>query len=334
MADVVTASTSAGGLGTKPARWAFVFMWATGVWLGLMGQITPLELFNASAYAAAPIGGLLLTTPGNQPLPRHKVFWLPVIALYVTVVVLYRTPEVSTVWALTFTAYLVAFLIPRGNPVAGGVGSALVIGYALAWGLVRDPSGSGLALLLGIPVGCLVAGVVWRLVLGWIVHKERAHRGAAANAAEHAAASDEAVAASRRELADIRAAVTPLLSRIVAGETIDDAMRTELTLTEASIRDRIRAPHLQHPLLLDAIARLRARGVIVVVLGEPAASGAVIATSLATRIVELISGTCEGRVTVRNLPEGRAAAASVVVQTRDTSEQVLLAADGQVRART
>lgn len=334
MADVTSALTRAGGLGTKPARWAFLFLWACGLWVGLVDSFTPLDPLNATGYLAALLGALLLTRRGSAPLPWQQVWVLPVIALYFTALALLRTPDVSVVWALMFATYLVAFLIPRGNPVAGGVGSALVIGYALAWGLMKAPSADGLGLLLGVPIGSVVAAIAWRMVLHWTVRKERLHRSAAVAAAERSRASEHAIAASQRELTDIRVTTTPLLSRLASGEPIDDATRTKLALVEASIRDRIRAPHLQHPLLVAELTRLRARGVIVVLLGEPASAGMTIEAPLADGIIDVIHATSEGRVTVRSLPEGRTAAASVVVQAAASSEQVLLAADGRVLSRT
>lgn len=334
MADVISAATGAGGLGTRPARWVFVFVWSCGVWFGVFTDLTPLDPLNASAYLAGLAGGVLLTTPGAAPLTRRRVTALVVLALYVAVIALHRSPVVANVPALTFATYLVAFVIPRGNIVAGAVGGSLVIGYALGWGLTADPSGAGLVFLLGVPVGSVAAGMVWRLALRWIVRRERAHRDAGALAADRAAAADEAIDASRREFADIRAEVGPLLARIGAGESIDEAMRTQLAVVEAAIRDRIRAPHLQHPLLVEELARLRARGVAVVVLGEPPAGDPVIPAAVALRIVELISPTTEGRITVRSLPAGRAAAMSVVVQTGNTSEQVHLAPDGRVLSRS
>jgi hypothetical protein len=335
MADVVSAATHAGGLGTRPARLVFMLVWLCGVWLGVVdGYFTPLDPLNASAYGAGLLGGLLLTTPGSHRLPPGQVFLLPAIAVYITALSLYRAPAVMDVWALDFAAYLVAFLIARGNPVAGGVGSALIVGYALVWGLNQDPSGANLAFLIGIPIGCTVAGIVWRQVLKWIVLRERQHRSAAARAIERAKVSDEAIVLSRQERAGIRMAVEPLLLRIVAGDPIDEAMRTRLKLAEAAIRDRIRAPHLQHPLLMDEFSRLRERGVVVVALGEPAHDGEVIDTRLAEGVVKLMADVDVARVTIRTLPEGRAASVSVVLQAAKESEQILLAADGRVLSRT
>ncbi len=92
---------------------------------------------------------------------------------------------------------------------------------------------------------------------------------------------------------------------------------------EAAVRGRICAPHLQHPVLVATISRLRKQGVSVVVLGEVSLPGQTIGTGLAEGICRLIAPVTPGRVTIRTLPPGRAAAVSVAVQGVAGSEQVL-----------
>lgn len=333
MADLTSGATCAGGLGTATARWVFVFAWVCGIWLGLIdGYFSPLDPLNASAYAAGLAGILLLTTPGDAQLSRGRAVALVAATLYLMVVLLSREPEVTNLPALNFTTYLVAFAIPRGNAVAGGVGSALVVGYATIWGLLHGATGGELARLLSVPLGCVLAGIVWRLVLRGIVRRERYHRSAAGQAADRTEASLEAVRVSQQELADIRAEVAPLLGRIIEGAPIDPDARVALVRTEAAIRDRIRAPHLQHPELVAAFAELRDRQVTVVVLGEPA-DGSVVGGALVSRLVEVLSEVPEGRVTVRSLPPGRGAAMSIVVRGPRRSEQILLSKTGATVSR-
>lgn len=334
MGDLIAEATYGAGLGTRAARWVFVFVWICGVWVGFIDEyFSPLDPLNASVYAAGLMGALILTTPGSAALPAARSVWLPVIAMYIVVLVLLRAPEYGNNPLIVYAMYLVAFAIPRGNVVMGGLGSALVIGYASIWALMHGASGGALADLLVIPIGCVAAAIAWRLVLRRIVSQERHHRTAAGQAAQRAAASLEAIRASQQELQDVRAEVAPLLEKIAEGSPIDTEMRVALVQTEAAVRDRIRAPHLQHPDLVGAFARLRDREVTVVVLGEPVTDGDVIEEALVARLVEVISEATEGRVTVRSLPQGRAAAISVVLQSPKGSEQILLAADGSTVSR-
>ena len=83
-----------------------------------------------------------------NPMPPARVVWLPVISLLTTAVALHTADAVGWVPALVFAVYLVAFLIPRGNAVAGCVGSALLIGAGLAWALPQQPSVAAVAEML------------------------------------------------------------------------------------------------------------------------------------------------------------------------------------------
>lgn len=331
MDQLTTNATSAGGLGTRPARWAFLFLWACAVLQGMVdGTLAGQPLLWTVALGAALVGTLLLTTPGSQLLRPPAATGVVLCACVLTVVALSSAPAVSDLWAVDLAAYVVTFLIVRGNAWTGGIGSALVPGIAAVWAWPQDPSWHEWIQLLGIPLGSVLAAVAWRLVLRWVVQRERVHRSAAAQAAERAAADAEALATASAELAAIRAEATPLLARIAAGEEPDDALRAELAFVEAGIRDRIRVPHLNHPDLVATIGRLRRRGVDVVLLGE-ANPGQQLRDGLAAAIVAAIAPVTVGRVTVRTLPQGRTAAASVVISDPEGSTAHLeFSATGQL----
>lgn len=330
MADLTSAGTAAGGLGTPLARWSFVVVWAGGsVAMLVDGTLAAAPLPWTLALPMSLVGAFLLTTPGARPLPLSRAAWLPAIALLVATVAFASADEVGDLTALNFAAYLVAFQIPRGNLVTGAVGSALLIGASVAWALPRQPTPAALAGLLGIPLGCVVAAVVWRLVLHWIVRSERAHRSAAALSAERAEAAAEAVAASRAELAAITELAVPVLGRVADGATVDAELRAEAAHAEASIRDRIRVPHLQLPALVAEIDRLRRQGVSVVLLGESSDPDQLIDPRLADACRTVIAPVTRGRVTIRTFPANRTAAMSVVVQTDDETVHTRWSAAGE-----
>jgi hypothetical protein len=334
MERLTSAATSAGGLGTEAARWAFLFGLACSVLQGFVdGTFATSPLVWAAALTAALCGFLILTTPGAHLLSPAAAWSTVAAALFVAAATLWSAPAVTELWGLGLAAYLATFLIVRGNVVAGMVGGVLVPGIAALWAWPRGPSPEEWALLVGIPIGSLAAAWAWRLVLRWIVGLERVHRTDAAQAEERAAADAEALAATRKELAGIRAEVTGLLGRIASGERIDDELRTELSCVEAGVRDRIRAPHLNHPDLLATIATIRRRGVEVVLLGEPRRVGERVSDRLAMSICRLIDVVAAGRVTIRTLPEGRAAAASVVISQAGVTDHVQFSADGTLLTR-
>lgn len=334
MERVTSATTSAGGLGTRPARWAFTFGLACGVLQGVLdGTFATSPLLWVGVLAAALLGVLLLTTPGAHLLTPAAAAITVAIALFVAVAALSSAPAVTDLWGLGLAAYLATFLIVRGNELAGLIGGVLVPGIAALWAWPRQPSLEEWALLLGIPIGCLAAALAWRLVLRWIVGQERVHRTDAALAEERAAADAEALSATRAESGEIDAEVRGLLTRLAAGEPIDETMRVELTCVEAGVRDRIRVPQLSHPDLMATIAAMRRRGVEVVLLGEPRRAGERVSEGLAMSISRVIAPVADGRVTVRTLPEGRAAAASVVITVAGSTDHVQFWADGTLLTR-
>ncbi len=334
MERLTSATTAAGGLGTPAARWAFVFGWSCGILQGLVDDsLSRAPLLWTVALAAGLIGVLALTTPGDRHLSAPVAGITVVIACFVAVTAVQTASAVGDVWGLDLAAYLAPFLIVRGNLVAGVIGGLLVPGVAAVWAAPQDPSLEQWALLLGIPIGCLLAASAWRLVLRWIVQQERLHRGAAARAAERAEADAAALAATRAELASISADVTPLLERLCAGEPVDAALRAELAFVEADVRDRIRAPHLRHPVLVAAIATLRRRGVEVVLLGEASGAGSGLSDDLAAALAAAIASVREGRVTIRAMPEGRTAAASIVTSDAEGNTHLEFSAAGSLLVR-
>ncbi len=189
--------------------------------------------------------------------------------------------------------------------------------------------------MVAIPLSALLVGVLWQLMFRRAVGREVAHRGEAARSGLARRAHEEALARSRRELAQIELEARPLLERLAAGEPIDDGVRADLEVAEATIRDRIRSPLLQHPALTPELARLRRGGVHVLLLGEVPDDGGPhepMAGPLAAAVVrELADAEPGGSVVIRRLPDG--GAVSVVVRGASTTRQVQLSVDGTVLAR-
>lgn len=332
MPNLTTGNTRAGGLATWPARWSFLLLWSTGVALAVIDS--PDSVFDPKTlvvFAAALVGALLLTTPTPGPLRPGPALALVPIALLVGMTSLAASPLSGETWGLTFGAYLVAFLIPRGNPRIGALGSALFIGCIIAWSGLHHLSQHQLADALGIPIGCVMGAVVWRLVLRSIVRRERMHRSQSERIFEDALA--RSAHDSRKDLGEIRTVVEPILTRLAAGDEIDERFRNDIVRLEAALRDRIRVPRAHNHLLIDQIERLRERDVAVVLLGEPNTDGDAISDDLATSLARLIASVESGKVTIRVLPDGRAAAATVVMPTASGVEQIVLADCGKILSR-
>ena len=337
MADLTAQSTGGAGLGSRPTRWGIVTVWALnlihGLMAGVLGPGAPAHLW--AAFAAGLVGTLLLTREGGDRLGPWRAVGVVVCAV-ATATAITGFPEMTPMmWIYYFSAYLPALLIARGNVRMGVVGGVLVLAVGLGWAARVGSGLPGYLNVVAIPLSALLVGVLWQLMFRRAVGREVAHRGEAARSGLARRAHEEALARSRRELAQIELEARPLLERLAAGEPIDDGVRADLEVAEATIRDRIRSPLLQHPALTPELARLRRGGVHVLLLGEVPDDGGPhepMAGPLAAAVVrELADAEPGGSVVIRRLPDG--GAVSVVVRGASTTRQVQLSVDGTVLAR-
>lgn len=346
--DTTAARTGGTGLGLRGARWAMFGVWALnvcrGVLDGSLGTSTPWLVWLG--FAAGLPGALLLTRPGGDRLRTGDAVGVVACALLVALSVTARAelpdpPE--QVWILNYASYLMALLVARGNPVWGGVGGALVLLIGAGWVSYLDAGPAGYGDVLGIPVTALAVGCTWRVALRRMSAREEAYELAEARATSERLEVEATDAATRRELAAVATQVSPLLAQIVEGRRIDEGFALRLSVAEAGIRDRLRSPRLQHPLLTAAIARTRRQAVEVVVFGEdpagqpaletPGGGRVAIGDALARAVVDLIAPVPEGaRVMIRLAPTPGPTALTVTVSAGGTTRRTDLSADGEVVA--
>lgn len=332
MVDLTPKGVGATGPGIPVALGVLAAVLSLGIaWGAMTGAFAELSLVRILPYAVLIVGGCLLGAPGNQPLSAPRAVGVVVAALVADVLVLRALTVVQDSWLLSLAYYLVALLIARGNSIIGGIGAAVTLGYGLAWAVLSRVAPDAILELLTVPLIAIVAGVIWRLVLRQVVVRERVHRAEAVRGERQARVDAEAVEASRRELAEIARQAEPLLDRIVAGEPLGE-LRADLRATEGAIRDRISSPGLRGAVLADAIAACRRAGVDVLLLGEHA-SEVPLSPDCVEAVGALIAEAGSGRVTVRILPPGREAAASVVHEGEDGVRRTMIGADGAVVAR-
>ncbi len=137
----------------------------------------------------------------------------------------------------------------------------------------------------------------------------------------------------RDQLARLDERARPILQAVADGQSFDADQVRECRLTEAQLRDRIRAPHLDVPALADAAWAARARGVRVVLLDDRLGAddslpglGPVLAESV--RAIERAGSGDE--VIVRLLPPGRDRIATVAVSGAQTHRLTEFAVDGAI----
>lgn len=331
MADVTSAGTGGAGLGTPAARWALIGVWLLGVTSGLLeGRLLPPTTLDVLAYLLALGGSILLTSRGGHLLAGGHVLGVVAASLTSAALVLAAGGHTGEVWLVNFASYLLALMIARGNVRAGTLAGVLLLALVVGW---PAEAGHTVAEAIAHPVIALLVGGIWRMVLHAIVTREREHRELGPRAELEARAADEAAARNRHELQEISVDVVPLLRAIQHGAPIDEQLARTLTVTEASIRDRIRSPWLQHPTLNRAVTGARRRGVPVLLLGESAGGEGAVDDVLAAALGGLVAPVTEGSVTVRAIPAGRGPVASVLVEDHRGTVRTVLAADGTVLER-
>lgn len=295
--------TGASGLATRAARWAMVFVWATGVARGLLeGVFNPPSPLTVGAHVAVLAGVFLLTDPRDRPLGRARAAGVAVIALAGTYAATTATDSAADVWLLDFSAYLLALMLARGNVGFGLAGGVAQVAYVVAWASASGQAAAGTVEMISIPVMSYILGVMWRVVLGWIVNAERAHRTERARGEREAAAAIAATELFRDELARVREEVTPSLEAIANGHSIDSDMLTRIAVLEGAIRDRTFTPRLQHPQIVEAAARARARGVRITMVAQDGPGRALISEAAAEQIARLIDTATSGSLIISSLP--------------------------------
>ena len=327
------------GYNTSTARATTVGLWALLVLHTLLSGGVAGQPWMWVTFAAGFAGALLLTQLGGRLSTPISVA-LVVCSVVASLVLLgYQDPS-DSIWMYIYAAYIVAVQACRGNVKAALTGTFLICLVGSVWASFYGASLAGYVTVLTLPLLNAVAFVSLYWVMKHYVTLARQHRTEAARAAEAKLAAAAALELGRRELEVVRREAEPLLQRLVAGEAIDEALRNELIMIEATIRDRIRSPKLQHPLLVRTIRELRARGVAVVLLGEaddtevaaPMSYG--LANAVRAHIVDVgAESSSRSRVTIRALSELEIGAATVHVAGPDETYRVTFAEDGTVISR-
>ena len=215
---------------------------------------------------------------------------MPILAISAAALVLVSANGSESTWLVNFASYLTALQVARGNTIIGLCASIVQALCVIVWAVSTSQPHDAVIPMLTIPTTALILSFIWRWALRGIVARERQHRSAAAEAERRIAAANAAAVRYQDELNAIGKQVRPSLLRLNDSSALDEASLTEVMLVESAVRDRIRAHRLQHPLLISAVRRARARGVTVTMLSD-LADQAVIGDDAAERIADALEST-------------------------------------------
>lgn len=325
MARLTAPGVGSLGLGTPLARSALlavvVLYAANGV---VIGHLAPGNPVAPIAYVLLAIANLLLTEQSERRLSTRWAGGVVACAVLAGTIVLFT--ESGGLRPELFAASLLALglLAVRGNVTAAWLGVGVFVVVGIIWAQVLDvpfaAAAVRFAFLVGVPVGHL-----WWVQSVRIAKTERRYRSEASRSEFAAEVAQEADRRTALELRLVRDDAVGVLTRLRAGLPVNEA---ELAITEASIRDRIRAPQLQTERLRRAVRDARGRGVRVLQMGQAADLRPPISTALARAVAEILEATHAGEVTIRVLPARRTAAITVLVETPGGAKLQMLDQDG------
>ncbi|WP_161893860.1 hypothetical protein [Gordonia spumicola] len=286
--------------------------------LGLVsGGVERTWLYVAMFGAIGVAVGLLLRAPGT-PVVR----WATVTAVAAEVVA-----AVAFVWAIVpvdraammpfagATAVIGALFCFRGRVGSAWVAFAVVTAVLGGAGQLRADGLHYLVEPQSGNLGILVMMTVFAAIVGPRAEQLFALRRQAGR--ENTAFAVRAI--RDHELARLDDRVRPLLQRIADGDPLDPV---ECRLVESQLRDRIRAPGLDVPVVADAVWEARERAVRVLLLDDRGDRGALARVDApagplaAVRAAAVEALECAGPgddVTVRLLPDGRRVFATITV---------------------
>lgn len=319
------------GFNTPALRAAMVGLWAFIAAYTVLNGTFAAQPMIGGALAAGLAGSVVLTQPDERLSRRDSVLLAVGAILAGCAVFAYETPGYD-MWAYTFATFLASAQLVRGHYRGGGAAAVGVCLVGAVWGWARGTDLAGFIAVLTLPVIVPATFFGISLVMGRFVRRTRDLRSTAARAQLAEAATLEATELGRIELARVRAEADPLLLQIRERRVIDDDFRKEVALAEATIRDRIRSPRLQHPQLNETIRGLRSAGTSVLLLGEAMEGDrATLGDDLAEAVSALIRHTAPGAaVTIRALPAHAAAALTVVGAAPERSYRIDFAEDGRL----
>ncbi|MFF0815276.1 hypothetical protein ACFYVR_09000 [Rhodococcus sp. NPDC003318] len=287
------------------------------------------------AVVIVSLGAVALVRIPGDPIPIRPTWALTAVgpvscALVLGVLPIPQANPMQT-WPLAASTAIYAFMGVRGRPGYAWLGMLSMIVTCVVWTTL---TGQGAALGLGmtaINLAPLLMATFFAFTLRPSARqiytlRDQTTRRVAAEAA------DSAILEERdRQLRRLDEQARPLLARIAAGEPLDADTRLACRLLEAHLRDSVRAPSMADPVVVAAARTARARGVEVILLDDRAMDTA--PTDAQRRFLDSVAAELtsarDGRVTVRILPPGRAAMATILSSYTDSIRRSEFGHDGR-----
>lgn len=298
---------------------------AVGIWLLALvlgysagGVLNP-ALYLVSMLVMLVAVFVLLGAPEDPIIGWAAIFIMlaPPLAIAMSIPALSHRPGMAYGTLTGASVVITAFLAVRGRVLAAWIGFALGLIVALLAAKFYGPQPALLAAqapnLAVQLMATIFAAIVRPRARQIYALRSQTERETALKFADEAA-----LAVRDQQMSRLDDGARPLLDLIADGRTLDDEQLQRCRLVEAQLRDRIRAPGFDNPMVAQAAWRARAAGVRVVLLDDfdlaagDTADRAI--RAVADELVAVLASANEGdEVTARLLPNGRASFATLSI---------------------
>ncbi|MCX2964372.1 hypothetical protein [Gordonia aquimaris] len=304
--------------------------WEIRSWVSWVGAAAGLAAFGVAA--AFVVGGRGARTPAPVAVAvTGLVVGALALSLWSLPVETYRTLQTSPpVSALTVVATMLAL---HRRPVFAWVGAVCASVVAGVWGVAQGfgyPAGAEITFFC-FPV--LVMATLFVLMAPPMEVRIRALREREIAQAQTEAAARAGAAERHDQLRRLDRGARPILQRMVDRHAFGPDEVIDARLTEAQLRDGIRARAWESEEVRSAAWQARRRGVTVLLLDDGALDArgdTETARRLRRLLVAELRAARDGQITARVLPPGREVIASVVVNSSTGVSRTECRFDGAV----
>lgn len=292
-------------------------------------------LLAAIGVVAAGMAGLLLV--GGDPLPLRASTFIAATGPVACGMTLLTIPAplanpVQINPAVGGSVVTCAFLCVRGRTSFGWVGLVTIIAMFTIWSTLTN-QGPIYGLTVSAPnIAVLGMSTLFALIVRPAAETIDALQAVAIREAEDAAATDARRVERDAQRAKLNELAQPTLKLIAAGKQLDAAEVANSMLTEAQLRDSVRARTLDTPPVVLAARQARRRGVEVVLLDDKGMNDVddAIRIAFCNLAAARLNATTAGTITIRIHPPARPLLGSIVMVRPDgTVERETFNADGR-----
>jgi hypothetical protein len=323
--------------GAKVLATAVVGALVVSVTADLRGVHSVPLLVLSIAVAAYGIVGLFIARP--DPMPTPAAWAVAATAPFACALICLAIPgpvvNPNQTNALGSSLIVLAFLCVRGRIVAAWSAMATMIAIFMLWASLTAQGPSSGLLYLAPSIALIGMATLFAVIVrpaAAEIHRLRKEY------TDHAA--DAAASKARRDEGDhqqtlLHELAWPTLDAVARGEAFSVQRAAEVKLTEAQLRDSVRARSLATPGVIAAGRAARARGVEVIMFDDGAMDegSAGVRERFCQLAAQWLASAVDGTITVRVHPPGRALLGSIVTVTGDgASRRVEMDVAGDVHA--